>query len=67
MFQPSLRDDHFDLSEIPALKGRAKFKPIACSRSRSDFFFMPSSQERKAQMMKQLRFSRSINWFFKEL
>jgi hypothetical protein len=26
MFQPSLRDDVFDLSEIPALKGRAKFK-----------------------------------------
>jgi hypothetical protein len=26
-FQPSPRDDVFDLSEIPALKGRAKFKP----------------------------------------
>ena len=26
-FQPSLRDDVFDLSEIPALKGRANFKP----------------------------------------
>jgi hypothetical protein len=27
MFQPSLRDDVFELSEIPVLKGRAKFKP----------------------------------------
>jgi hypothetical protein len=27
MFQPSLRDDVFHLSEIPALKGQAKFKP----------------------------------------
>jgi len=27
MFQPSLRDDVFGLSELPALRGRAKFKP----------------------------------------
>jgi hypothetical protein len=36
MFQPSLRDDVFDPSEIPALKGRAKFSRRYAANTESE-------------------------------